>query len=955
MTSTEQSATGHSLAIDGEWRLMLDPHDQGERDRWFADIAYGDARPESAPIQLPGSLQEQGYGDSIAIDTPWTGQLEDRSYYTDDRYARYREPGRISVPFWLQPAVYYQGVAWYQREVHVPTDWADQSVVMSLERVHWESAVWVDDVRIGSERSLSAPHEYRLGRLSPGRHRLTIRVDNRMIVDVGPNAHSVSDHTQGNWNGVIGAMTLRTVPNVSIRRVATFPDVARRSVRVAVDLTGGTRGLGVGKVTVTARLLAAPGGTSQVAEAALEDHRQDLFESGVTESAGHVDIDLALGDQAKLWDEFHPHLYELITVVETSVDGERSSDSRTTTFGLREVGVSGTHIAVNGRPTFIRGTLECCVFPLTGYPPTDMEPWRKIIDVCRAHGLNLLRFHSWCPPEAAFAAADELGFYFQVEGPIWANLGSSIGEGRSVDGFLIEECRRIVDVYGNHPSFLMMAHGNEPAGRDEEFLAAWVSLMRRLDPRRLYTAGSAWPVLTENDFDIISEPRIQHWGEGLGSRINSQPPETITDYREWVEGRPRPVIGHEIGQWCAYPDLAEIERYTGLMSARNFSIFQDFLVDAGLDDRAEEFLNASGRLQKLCYKEDIESALRTAGFGGFHLLGLSDFPGQGTAPVGVLNAFWEEKGYCTADEFARFCGPTVPLVRLPKRTFDTAEQLTAEVQVAHFGSDSEHMTISWSLSDESGHVWHSGNIGTVFVEVGNKDIHGVLSVSLSDIAEASKLSLLVEAESASGQRYENDWDIWVYPEPERLPARPGVSFSLDIEDSIRRAEAGERVVLFPNLGSPHTDVAFGFSTIFWNTSCTKNQPPHTLGITHDTHHPLFSAFPSAGHTDWQWWEPLEGAQAMILDELPQIEPIVRPIDTWFTARRLGLLWEAQIGSGGVLVCSMRLDGDQRQSQPAARQMLAALSRYVCSEEFAPQVTITGDQLRNCLGTDTGRR
>lgn len=769
---------GHrTLDISGQWRAALDHTGIGEHERWYSPGAL----PDPVELQLPGSVQEQRLGDPVTLETPWTGLVVDRSFYTDEKYAPYRGPGEVSVPFWLQPHTYYRGAAWFQRTVEVPTDWQGQRVVLHLERVHWESTVWLDDRRLGSERSLSTPHRFDLGFVEPGEHTLTLRIDNRTVVDVGPNAHSVSDHTQGNWNGVIGDLRLEARPAVVIRAVTVVPDVAARSARVRVDIDSESRGVGGGSVTVSARRFNVPGdhSTPPVTIAFEDERERDLAERGMTAGGLHLDLDLPLGEQAQTWDEFHPALYELTA----TVTGAEHGHTFTTTFGLREVGTEDTQITINGRRTFVRGTLESCVHPLTGYPPTDAESWRRIIRINRAHGLNLLRFHSWCPPEAAFRAADEEGFYLQVEGPIWANQGAAIGEGRAVDAYLYEETDRILREFGNHPSFVLMAHGNEPFGRDAEFLGDWVSHWRRRDPRRLYTTAAGWPALPENDFDNIPGPRAHAWGDGLNSRFNARAPETQTDYADWVQATPRPIISHEIGQWCAYPNFAEAEKYRGLLQAKNFGIFADFLRESGLADQADDFLNASGRLQLLCYKEEVESALRTPGFGGFQLLGLNDFPGQGTALVGVLDAFWDEKPYSTASDWARFCGPTTPLARLPKRVWRTDEPFSFEVQVAHFGPEPLKAKITWSIENLDGKVLADGNLATREIAIGNQDILANVTVPPGFTDHTSRLKLVLKLEVSPERTYENDWDVWIFAPVSDVLATAGIVETDDLEQA----------------------------------------------------------------------------------------------------------------------------------------------------------------------------
>ena len=186
-----------------------------------------------------------------------------------------------------------------------------------------------------------------------------------------------------------------------------------------------------------------------------------------------------MGDDVKLWDEFEPNLYTLQTVM----DG----DTVSTTFGMREISISGRQFYMNGRKIWMRGTVGNCCFPLTGYPPTDEESWLRIFRKCKEYGLNMMRFHSYCPPEAAFAAADKVGFYLQPEGPSWPNHGVRLGRGMTIDRYLMEETQRMVREYGNHPSFCMLAAGNEPAGDwvkwTNRFVADW---QKTGDRRRVY-------------------------------------------------------------------------------------------------------------------------------------------------------------------------------------------------------------------------------------------------------------------------------------------------------------------------------------------------------------------------------------------------------------------------------------------------------------------------------------
>jgi hypothetical protein len=911
---------GDSLNLAGRWRFALDAQDLGLAEAW-------PNRTLDQQITQPGCLQAQGFGERPTVDTQWTGDIVDRSWFTDPRMAKYRQPGNVKIPFWLQPDRHYVGPAWYQRDLEIPAAWRNRRVTLYLERCHWETQAWLDGRSLGRCDSLGTPHVYELGTsLAPGKHRLTLRVDNRMQVEVGVNAHSVSDHTQSNWNGVVGRMELRVTDPVWIDRVQVDPDVPGKRVKVALHVANATGT--AGKVRVG---LQANGHTAQV-EAALPT-------GGVT-----LNVVVPVGD-APCWDEFHPALQQLSLGLAAEVADRKLTDQRTVAFGMRTLGVDGTQFTLNGRRIFLRGTLECCIFPKTGYPPTDVDSWRRIIRICRAHGLNHLRFHSWCPPEAAFTAGDELGFYFSVECSAWVNQGATVGDGHAIDRWLYAEGDRILETYGNHPCFLLLCPGNEPGGRNQKrYLGDLVEHFKKRDSRHLYTAGAGWPFVPENQFHLTPAPRIQAWGGGLKSRINARAPETTTDYREAVQKSDVPLVSHEIGQWCVYPNFDEIPKYTGYLKPRNFEIFRETLTANHMGDQARQFLLASGKLQTLCYKEEIESALRTPGFAGFHLLDLHDFPGQGTALVGVLDPFWDSKPYVSPAEYHRFCGATVPLARLAKRMWSTAETLVADLEVTHFGAQPlSNAVATWRLVDAAGRAHASGRLTPPTIAIGNARPLGRVAIELKQLPAPAKYRLVVALDAVSA---ENDWDLWVFPEQLDTSVPAGIHVTERLDAAAEAAlRAGGRVLLALKPSEVDTPVKIGFSSIFWNTAWTRGQPPHTLGILCDPQHPLFSDFPTEYHSNWQWWELVHDSAAMVLDRLPPgLRALVQPIDTWFENRRLGLLFECRAAGGRLMVVSMDLSTDL-DHRLVARQMRRAVLRYMASPAFQPSVDVDLATLR----------
>jgi len=754
-----------------------------------------------------------------------------------------------------------------------------------------------------------------------------------MIVDVGHNAHSVSDHTQSNWNGLVGRLELQATSPVWIDDIQVFPNAAERTAAVTVVM-GNQTGTG-GRGDLFFLSATRPSHQAEAKTVAVEWNEAESW----TET-----IVLPMGPDACLWDEFHPDLYTL-TVSFRSAHPTLGAlnHERTATFGLRTFAVDGTQFTINNRKVFLRGTLECCVFPLTGYPPTDKESWSRILRICQAHGLNHMRFHSWCPPEAAFAAADELGVYLQAECAAWA----SIGIGEPIDAWLHAEAEQIVRAYGNHPSFVLMAYGNEPSGKHQEFLSRWVDHWKKTDSRRVYTSAAGWPAIDENEFHNIPAPRIQGWGQGLGSRINAKRPETYTDYAGHVKRAGRPIVSHEIGQWCVYPDFDEIARYTGVLKAKNFEIFRSLLDANHMGRQARDFLLASGKLQVVCYKEEVESALRTSGFGGFQLLQLNDFPGQGTALVGMLDPFWNSKPYMTPDEFRRFCGPTVMLARLSRRLFAASDTLTAEIEVAHFGPEPLRPTpVIWKILSDRDEVLAAGTLPAREIPIGNGIGFGRIETPCADLPTPARCTLLV---SLAGTQIENDWDFWVFaPQLEPTDDKVLIVDHLDSAAKASLAEGGT-VLLMPPAACVKTDAVIGFSSVFWNTAWTRGQAPHTLGILCDPDHPVFAAFPTDYHTDWQWWELIHNAAAITLDAMPPtLSALVQPIDTWFEARRLGLLFEAQVGKGKLMVCTMDLK-TKLDRRLAARQMRHSILAYMNSEQFDPAQALSIDRVASLFG------
>lgn len=862
------------IPLEGTWQFRLDAEKSGAQLKWHEQRFEGDV------IFLPGSTDQAGYGLKTAG----------------------ASKGWLSRPF------VYEGAAWYQREVVVPDAWRGKRLELFLERPHWETRVWLDGKEIGTRNSLSTAHVYDLGLgLEPGRHRLTICVDNTYKIDVGRNAHSVTEHTQTNWNGIAGRLELRATDPVWIAHVRITPQVAAKSALLRVTVRNATGKPAVAKLST--------GGVSRQVQ--------------VTGAEAEAELAVAFPD-ARPWDEYQGHLQRL----EVRLESGAWRDLWQGAFGLREIATRDRQFTINGRPVFLRGTLECNIFPLTGYPPMNVEGWAKLFRTARSYGLNHFRFHSWCPPEAAFQAADEAGFLLHVELPVWSGV---VGKDATLTEYMKEEGRRIQDAYGNHPSFTMLCLGNELRG-DFDAMDKMLGELKEQDPRRLYTFSADHvrrrPGPTSDYYvahNTESGPVRIH-----GARYTKANDGTMRDHGAHRDRFSVPMVAHELGQWVTLPDYAEIGKYQGVLKPRNLEAFRAQMEARGMLDLNREFQLASGRFAWRLYKEDIETALRTPHWGGVQLLQLQDFPGQGEALIGLLDSFWETKGILEPAEMRGFFGETTALARFPKFSWTSDETFTASLMVAHYGKAPLREAVAeWRLKD-GGATVASGATRPAGVDLGQVATLGEIRVPLDKIAKAARLRLEVRLPAA---RTENFWDIWVYPRQQ--PAEPDgilIAQSLD-EAARRRLAAGGKVLLTMPAGTQTQGaMPMRFLPVFWSLSWFPRQPGH-LGIYCDPAHPALAAFPTASGSDFQWWDVTENSAAFILNDTPAaFRPIVHVIDDYHRNHKLGAVFETKAGPGRLLVSAFDLVNGL-DTRPAARQLRRSLLDYMASPRFDPQAAL----------------
>lgn len=885
--------------LTGAWRFRLNPTEMGrEFGAWFRTRL-------PAEIVLPGTTDEAGVGQKT------TGF----------------ELGHLTRTF------RFEGYAWYQRDIEIPATWRGKRITLFLERPHWATTVWLDEVEIGTQNSLSTPHLHDLSAAAtPGRHQLTIRVDNRYLLPVGRDAHSVTDHTQTNWNGIVGRIELRANDPIWIDTVRLFPDVARRAVRAEVTIRNTTGA----PVDATLELVVRrSGGGATVARAALPVDRAGERQV--------VELTAQLGRSAMLWDEFDPTLYE--THLSLATSDARYTDAHVGTFGLREISHRGNQLLLNERPIFLRGNLECCIFPRTGHPPTDVAEWMRIFTIARSYGLNHFRFHSYCPPEAAFVAADRAGFLLHVEAPFWVH---DVGRVPARDDFMRAEAERIQDTYGNHPSFVMFALGNELRG-DFDFMNRLTNDLKRRDPRRLYTTHADYSRLKpepSGDYYVCQKVAPKkflrlHDSERLDGELG-----TDFDFSAYIEGFAVPTLSHEMGQWVVNPTYDDFARYTGPLKPTNLAYFRDQLAERGMLDQAKQMALATGRFAWTLYKEDIESTLRTPSFGGVQLLQLQDFPGQGEALIGLLNALWDEKRIMTPAQFREFCSETVPLLRMPRFVWTNDQTFRAVAQVRHHGRRAlPPLGATWSLRNTEGQTIGAGAFTSRGIGFGLTTL-GTIEVPLASVTSARRLEVSV---AIPGTPARNRWNVWVFPRDIDVSPSGDVVIARSYDADARAAlAAGRRVLLLSDPSRRHTHaIASQWLPVFWSLSWFAEQPG-TSSVLCDPAHPALASFPTDFHSDYQWRELLEISKAFVLDDTPKAyRPVVQVIDDYHRNHKLAALFETRVGPGRLLACGMNLT-DTSAQRPVARQMLRSLLEYVQSERFAPTTELDGGLVERLL-------
>ncbi len=919
------------IDLNGQWAFALDPQDEGISAGWQnATLA--------AAILVPGSWEEQGFGDPLT-----------------------------SHPLGLWSKQHnYEGVAWYSRVIDIPATWRNKSIRLVLKGVRWRSEVWLDGAPVGMQESLSTPHVYDLTALATpgGSYRLTIRIDNRMIYPL-QESHINSIHTATRWGGITGGALLEALPNPRFERITCRPNVDQRrfdfdfQVSNAADL--------VVEVTLTDPQTGKP---VQVSGAVTD---------------GSAALSLELGTDARLWWDDDPYLYD---VMFTLRQGGTIVNSEQQRVGLREITVAGKDILLNGQPVFLRGYVDCCIFPQTGYPSWDVDHYRRQFAIAKSYGFNHVRLHSWTAPEPFWQAADEVGMLVQTELPHWSRFydAAETEPPEGVQRFLSGEMERIVTALHFHPAWVMLSNGNELLGGGDGHprLNELVTQGKQLDPTRIYTDNTGFGQLPAPSRQVDYYIQSCNWHPPK-KIYDAASNDTTQDFSAITDLSDAPVIGHEHGQFTMYVRPQEAAKYQGVIHPAWLDYVTETLEAKGMSGHLDGYIQASGTHIVRTYKENIERARRTRGLSGFQLLDIRDFPGQGHATTGILDMFWDSKGLIEPETFAEFNGAVTLLMRAPSPTFWNGGVLAVEIDASNFGyTDIPAGALTWQL--RSAETMLSGQIDVPEAPAGKLTTLGRLEIQLPADRAARAWELSVELGSTR-----NRWHVWSYPQPQLIddaaristrlrdlrPALSGADFSDDfftlgmfgdsrlppsdlaISDRLtgrvlQYLYDGGSVWLMPKANAVFDSVPTRYLPPFWSYLWFPDNVSTVMGmIVHD--HPALASFPHDGTSDWQWYSLVNDTPAISLDAVPFIEPIVEVVDNFSRAKRLAYAFEARVGAGRLFVSTWRLTDSAVLVRPEARYLLSETIHYLLSEQFAPAQRLSVGQLLGVFRLSNGAK
>lgn len=894
------------ISLAGQWYFKIDSLAVGEQEHW-------ERKTFTESIHLPGSTDEAGIGNTIPIF---------KSILGCDRFSDYPEEADFGM---VTRKHKYIGKVWYQKDFNIDHNFEGEYTLL-LERVMWQSKVWIDGRLVSDPVDyLSSPHQHHLGPLSKGKHRLTILVDNSEIYPIGVLGHSYCPHMQTQWNGIVGKIEIQQVGTLNLKQADVFPSFAERKIGLQLNIENKREKNTPIKLSFTVL-------DKQTNEIILKSQKKKTLAPGNE----ILSLELPIKDP-KPWNEFTPNLYQL--KIEWKTNG--ISFSKLIDFGFRDLGIKDKHFTINGEKILYRNNHEGMFFAQTGYPATDVAYWKNIWKLYKKHGFNAVRFHSSCPPEAAFIAADEVGLYMQVEffwKDGWMGWKDLIGGNDArLNQFAIDEVKQALLSYGNHPSMMLVSFGNELGG-NFDWMGEQIAEFKKKDNRHFYAAGIAHNITLSDDFvEYGGKHQAQNQpGTDWNYTYNYTVPEAH-NYDSDFRRKNLPEFTHETGQYIVHPLWSEIDKYKGVLDPLNLKYYRSLAEKNGIANMDEELQRASGQINKNLYKAEIEATLRTPESAGYSLLSMVDYPGQGEALVGWVNPFYENKNFMTPEEFSMFGTHTVPLLRFPKYVWEDGEIFNGDIEIVNYGEKSLQSEVLYQIEEE-GKIVYSGKFPSILIPQGKTTSIGQLQYTVNSGSFGKKLEIQISIKDTS---YKNRWSIWVFPKnnQERMPEK--VLLTKSLQEAISQLRNGGKVLLLADqLGEKKNKIYSAFDPVFWSATWFVGQDTDVSGAYIRNTHPALALFPTDDVLNWQWKDICAGSHGFILNDLAkEYYPIVQPVNDFHHGNKLGTIFEFKTKEGGkLLVCGYNLV-DSLDKRPAAKQLRESLISYTESDQFNPTYEI----------------
>ena len=849
---------------------------------------------------------------------------------------------------------YLLGVGWYRKTIEAPLEWENKNVTLNIGGVVLEAWVWVNDELIKYHLGHSTPSEVSIGKcLKYGKqNEILIAVANTRTDRLG----CVIRGFKGFSAGIYRPVSIKIAGKSRIKDCYMYPTEDMEELKCQVDLDG------LDKIR-----------KEMVLDWSIRDPQSDniIYQGSIPVTQNSLEWTTSTFD-LEPWSDKSPKLYNMEITLRQN---EEIIDTHTQSLGLRLLERDGTSIRLNGYPVFLRGATEHAYFPLTCTPPKDIQTYRDNIRKLKEIGFNWLRFHTWVPSEEYMQAADEMGMMIQVEAPL---------------GFGKQEWLDILYTCRKHPSVVIYCCGNEELLDEKriDYLREMADLCHSIVPDALFNPQEAMRGIeyylnrsgvkennVEDPFPHNPErlEKVREFSDVFGQYPLGLLSYTSTqgDWRvlnERLEIYQRPCLSHEITIHGNYLNLDLEHRYEGTrIGTEIFASARKNLMKEGLLPRASLYYKNSCAWMKILRKHTVEMARKCKYNSGYDLLGAIDYHWHRCGyPCGVMNEFYELKPGESVSDVLQYNGESLLLLdHTNNRNMASSDKLDLDLYASLFGREAlNEGKIYWHLVDTNHQIHQRGEV--TINNVTNGVLEKLTRISIIAPELESPLKLTLHAHLSGGE-YEinNDWDFWAFPEIDSIDSSVLIDTVINgrykrifidakvidseskgeviliselNEDTVNYLESGGRGIL---LGSkPFSSLPTSFQL-----SVTGRAQGNLATAIED--HPLMNDFPHEGFCDWQFYNMMEGGEAVVFNALnTPFNPIIEVVSSFKLIRKQASLFELGIGRGRLLVCTLNLS----DTDPAARYLLSRMISYVKSDKFKPECVLDSTEMQKLINS-----